>query len=106
VTAPHPDHVDTNVAPNAAAARFGHEVTDAEVEVLVQAVGSHNPVNLVGGFLLWAVPLAAAFLILSGHGNPLSGFWITPSRNEQLAAAALVLFAISVLFKRVWARRK
>jgi DnaJ domain len=102
---PHVARAHNNGAPTDAPSTFGRHLSDAEVKDIVQAIGSQNPVKAIGGFLLWAIPLAGAFVITSGHGRPLSNFWIPPTGNEKLAAAGLVLFAIGVLIRRMWVRR-
>ena len=94
-----------NSAPTDAPSTSGRPLTDAEVNDIVRAIGSQDQVKTIGGFLLWAIPLAVAFVITSGHGHPLSNFRIPPTGNEKLAAAGLVLFAIGVLIRRMWVRR-
>ena len=84
---------------------LGRRLTEAEVDAIVHAMADDSPISIVGEFLLWAVPLAVAFIITSGHGRYLSDYWVSPTNGQKAVAAGLVLFSLGVLVRRAWLRR-
>ena len=86
--------------------KFEQGLSEDEIEDIARSIESPNFGETISGFLLWAIPLAAAFVITSGHGHPLSNFWIPPTTNEKLLASGLVLFSLGVLLRRMWIKRR
>ena len=85
---------------------LGRRLTKGEVEAIVHAMTAESPIAAAGQILVWALPLAIAFIITSGHGRYLSDYWVPPTRKEQTVAAGLVLLAVGVWVRRAWHKRR
>ena len=74
----------------------------SEIDDIVRAIGMTNPVLASLRWLSWAVPLAAAFVAVSGHGGRLTS---TPATAKELMlGGTLFLIAAGVIAYQVWTR--
>jgi hypothetical protein len=100
VPASSPDHQLLAAGANRPEAAWGQRLTEHEKTKIIRAIGAHNPVKMAVGFLLWVTPLGAAWVLVSGHGHPLSQYRVPPTMGELIAAGCLAAFAVGVLVYR------